>query len=877
MEAIKRYYKAHTKPLFLMAAFALPFFATLLLFAIREIYPFGGITFLKKDMYQQYTPFFYEFYRKIKHGETLWYSWNAGLGANFLAVIAYYLASPLNLLIVLFPEKYILEFMSYFVVIKTGLMGLTAAMYLRFRFKSYDPAIVFFSLCYAMSAFMAAYNWNVEWMDVLFIAPVTLMGLEMIMEDRSPLIYYLSLSYAIFTNYYLSIMLCIFLLLRFVTLTVIKGFRPGRLISFSLFSVLAAASSAVLLLPEYYALRFTTFTNIRFPGELKLYMGPIDILTSHLPGVEPETGLEHYPNIYCGLLIIFLVILYAFNVREKLKERICSLALLLFFILSFDINILNFIWHGLNFPDSLPARQGYLYTLLLITMAYEAFLMIRSSKQDFFFLSLALFYVLVVVTAFFSDKERLDDLARILTLVFSLGIVILCLFYRSAPPKEHFPGNGQELLFRYSILFTLMLEIILNMYYTNNRTVKREDYFSKYDDFKVLNSEKIMADTDDDSPLSRADEVGRSVRNNSMMIDYPSLSFFSSTTNGLIIKYLNKYGFMNSRVFYLADGSTAVTSLLSGQKYIFVPQGRLCTSDDIASPYKHSNGAALYEFNDFLPNGYVIRCNDEVRKKLFIPSENAEKIIDSLIPSPNSDGSPVEAQNTLMHDLNISGTALMSYGSIENGTVSKKDNSLTVSFSDACHLYAYNRTKTKAEVKVVFSDGTSLGKLPLNKYRYLVDLGYRGKGMNATFISEDKNDTELDIEFYRLNPSVVDSFTSAVNRAEKLKNIELSADELKGNIDMEASGELILCVPYEPGWKLFVDGQKREIDLFDGLWISTRLEKGSHDIRISFFPKGLKTGALISLLSVLTAILSLWYEGILRRRKAQAGHFTSPR
>ncbi len=875
MESLIKYYKTHTKPLFYLTAFALPFFATLLLFVLRNIYPFGDITFLKKDMYQQYTPFFYEFYRKIKHGESLWYSWNAGLGTNFLAVIAYYLASPLNFLIILFPEKYILEFMSYSVVIKTGLMGLTSSMYLRYHFKRYDPAIVVFSLCYAMSAFMAAYNWNVEWMDVLFIAPVTVLGLEIIMDDGSPLIYYLSLSYAIFTNYYLSIMLCIYLFLQFVILNVIRGFRTGRLIRFIIFSLLSASTAALLLLPEYYALKFTTFTNIRFPSELKIYLGPVDLLTSHLPGVEPETGLGHYPNIYCGLLVFFLIFLYAFNIRNRTKERICCLSLLIFFILSFDINILNFIWHGLNFPDSLPARQGYLYTLLLITIGYDAFLLIRSSKQDLLYISLALSYILIVVTAYFSDRERMDDIAKILTFVFALSIVIFCLFYRSAPSKEHFPGNMQELLFRYALLLTLSFEIILNMYYTNNRTVKRDDYFSKYDDFKVLNTEKIMADIDDDSPLSRADEVGRSVRNDSMMIDYPSLSFFSSTTNGLIIKYLNKYGFMNSRVFYLSDGSTAVTSLLSGQKYIFVPSGRICTSDDIASPYKHSNGAALYEYNDYLPNGYVIRCNDVVKDKLFIPSGDAEKIIDSLIPAPNSEGSPVEAQNALMHDLNISGTALMSYGSHDSGSTSGHDNSLTVNFSDACHLYAYNRTKTKAEVKVNFSDGTSLGKLPLNKYRYLVDLGYRGKGTNATFISEDKDDTEMDIEFYRLNPSVVDSFTSAVNRSERLSGIEISDNELSGHIDMNSPGELILSVPYEPGWKLYIDGNEADIRLFDGLWISAHLEKGPHDIRISFFPKGFRSGVVISLLSVIAAVLGLWYESLLRRRKAHAATMSS--
>ena len=866
MEKLKDYYEKHYRIIFYPAAFLLPLFCTLLLFAVRHIYPFGDITFLKKDMYQQYTPFFYEFYRKLKNGDTFWYSWNAGLGANFLAVIAYYLASPLNLLLKFFPEDHILEFMTYSIVIKTALMGLTESTYLAFHFKRHDPAMVFFGFAYSMSAFMAAYSWNIEWMDVLFISPLVLLGLEKLTDRGSSLCYCLSLSYAIFTNYYLSIMLCIYVFLYFIVLNIVKGFDLKVFIRFIIFSLLSGLSSAVLILPEYHALRFTTFTNIRFPSEFKFYMDPIRLFTSHLPGVTPETGLGHYPNIYCGLLTVFLVLIYALYTDEGLKEKLCHLFLILFFLLSFNINVLNFIWHGLNFPDSLPARQGYLYILLLMTVAYKGFLVIREEKQNFFYAAIIISYILIVVTAFFSDKERMDDPARIITYVTALILMILFLFYRYSPAKIHFPGNGQETFFRYAILFCFAFEIVLNMYYTNGRTVKRTDYFKKYEDFKPLNEEKAALDKENDSPLSRGDEVGRSVRNHSMMVDYPSLSFFSSTTNGLLIKYLSKYGFMNSRVFYLHDGSTVFTSLLSGQKYIFVPEGKICTSEDIAAAIKFNNGAALYEYRDSLPNGYVLRLNDEAEKKLFIPSSHAEQIIDGEETPPNGKSSPAEAQNDLMHDLNIAGTALMSYGSEDNGTITRSDNALTVTYSDSCHLYAYDHTKTENEVKVNVSDGTSLGKVQFNKYRYFLDLGHHAEGTKITFIPEDSSDKDMDIEFYRLNMSVLDSFTSSVNGSEKLEDLKLDDDSLKGVIDMKTPGHLILTVPYEPGWTMKVDGRDTHIDLFDGLWISTGLSGGRHEIELDFFPKGLKEGRMISLFSSVLMLLLLLYENLMLKR-----------
>lgn len=44
-------------------------------------------------MYHQYAPFFSEFRHKLLSGESLLYSWDVGMGVNFAALYAYYLAS----------------------------------------------------------------------------------------------------------------------------------------------------------------------------------------------------------------------------------------------------------------------------------------------------------------------------------------------------------------------------------------------------------------------------------------------------------------------------------------------------------------------------------------------------------------------------------------------------------------------------------------------------------------------------------------------------------------------------------------------------------------------------------------------------------------
>ena len=79
------------------------------------------------------------------------------------------------------------------------------------------PAFVF-STAYALSGFVAAYSWDVMWMDVVAVAPLAIVGLEKLVRDKKPVLYYVSLALCILSNYYLSIMLCIFLVFWFAWL-----------------------------------------------------------------------------------------------------------------------------------------------------------------------------------------------------------------------------------------------------------------------------------------------------------------------------------------------------------------------------------------------------------------------------------------------------------------------------------------------------------------------------------------------------------------------------------------------------------------------------------------------------------------------------------
>jgi len=122
---------------------------------------------------------------KLRSGESLMYSWTIGLGADFVSLFAYYLASPLNWFILLCPKGYVIEFMSILMILRISLCGLTFAYYLKKHFHTNHPAIAVFGTAYALSAFMAAYAWNVMWTDCLVLAPLIILGVEQLVKDKT--------------------------------------------------------------------------------------------------------------------------------------------------------------------------------------------------------------------------------------------------------------------------------------------------------------------------------------------------------------------------------------------------------------------------------------------------------------------------------------------------------------------------------------------------------------------------------------------------------------------------------------------------------------------------------------------------------------------
>ena len=88
-------------------SFLLPPAILFISYALFKVYPFGERSVLSLDLNAQYVYYFDYMYDVFAGKESLFYSWSRNLSGEFMGIIGYYLASPFNFIVWLFPRKMI--------------------------------------------------------------------------------------------------------------------------------------------------------------------------------------------------------------------------------------------------------------------------------------------------------------------------------------------------------------------------------------------------------------------------------------------------------------------------------------------------------------------------------------------------------------------------------------------------------------------------------------------------------------------------------------------------------------------------------------------------------------------------------------------------
>lgn len=851
----------------ILAAFCLPVLLMLLAFLVMGIYPAGENQIAVIDMYHQYVPFLGELQNKLQSGGSLFYTWNGAGGSNFWNLLAYYGASPLNLILVLFPKKFLMEGVTLILLLKIGLCGSTMAVYLRTVFwdsqgRRADVSLVGFATLYALCSYVMAYYWCIMWTDAVALLPLCILGLHRILEGDSGVFYTVCLALTVFINYYMAIMVCIFILCYYPVLYFIKVqgesaghfFKTtGRAVGYSLLGV---AMAAVMLLPTWLSMQSTYYISADMPQETEFYNDLLDILNQLLPNAQ-LTYREGLPNLYCGMFVVILLVFYWISKTISLREKLLNGAFLVFLILSLNINKLDFIWHGFHFPNQLPYRYTFVICFLLIGMAYKVFLRVDEIRIRHLWIVLAAgggYYVLAqkILTEHIKDMD-LFVYSGLAWLALYGGVLIL---YKK--------GLLQKNLLIVLTVILLTCEMVSNTCTSLDKvgTTLRSNYYENEADVTKL----IEATEGTGGDFGRTEMNDNYILNCPAMYHYKGISQFSSSVNANATALMEQIGVEGepSKNRFNYNQTDPVTNAMLNIRYLIGKN--LPIEDSDFTLIGRSGNSRLYESKYPLSIGYMTAGT--IRTWNY-EQDNPFRVLDDYVRAVTENKytrifSEVEASDVASSNVELTGTGTGTWDCKLNNEDKKSKTVLNYEAKTTGKQYLFIEAD-EADTILVSREGKD-GKTEIrNDCGSIVNIGEMEQGDVFTVTIEYKAGKMGSVVSHvcTMDDAIWQDAYKTLS-ADLLDVTDYGDSYLKGKIHVDRDGVFVTSIPYEAGWTLKVDGRTREInELVGGAWISTSLSAGEHEIELSFRPPGLIAGLLITLACIGLLIAAEWW----RRRR----------
>ena len=806
-------------------SFILPMVIMFVVFTSLGVGFIGDKTIVSSDMYTQYVAYFGKFKDILSGDGSIFYSFNKSIGGNNIGLFAYYLASPLNLLLILFPKSAIGEFIFIIYLIKIGLASLCFSLYISKVYKKKDLFVVIFSLCYALMSYNICFQMNIMWMDGMMLLPLVALGIEEIILKGKYKLYMIVLFMVVVSNYYIGYMICIFSVVYFFYKSIIyKKISLPRTFKFFGASFITGGLASFLLIPVLISLSngkadFNLFSEaITIKQNLSNFLSKLFIGSYNMGQV-----MKSPTNIYCSVMVAELLILYFFNREINIRNKIASLIVIVFIALSFFISTFILLWHGFDYPIGFQYRNSFIFCFFVIILAYECWLKIKGSNYKGLIIAV-LFFVATSIYVSYGDYDYLDSNKIIATFIISLCYIIvfmICIKFNTI---------SKIILPLISLL--VMTELSLNAY-LSMKNIKYIDkgHIGEYIETVSPLIEEVKSLNDN---FYRIEQVYRNTLNDSMLLNYNGLGHSSSANEESTGRLIKNFGFKTSTINEIYNmGTTIPIDSILGIKYLI----------SMEEPEINEAKNKFVYNNDILKS--MVNENYDIYKELNVTDIKLNnlsevKYDDETVYQKEIKGVKATIELTLKAQEYGPVYMFLKSSEYENGFSSKKSN-------------------------ISSQNGVSITVNSNVKYDQ-----FTGHGYNIQFIGTYHKDEEITIEISVLNDSFsidevqlyychMDKFQEVYKNLSSniIENTVYEDGYVKGNIEVTADKTLMYTsIPYDEGWSLKVDGEDYDyFKILDGL-IGVKLQPGEHKIEFKYKLPGLELGIGISIFSLGILILA---------------------
>ncbi|MEG1744529.1 MAG: YfhO family protein, partial [Ruthenibacterium sp.] len=129
----------------------------LCLYALLGVWPLGTGSVLTGDLNGQYISYNARFARAIFAGDSVSYTFEKQMGGSMLGILAYYCASPFNLLYLLVPAVHYAKMAGLVLALKLVCTAVAMAFFLGRHNGTLRHRAVLPALCYAFCAYFLIY------------------------------------------------------------------------------------------------------------------------------------------------------------------------------------------------------------------------------------------------------------------------------------------------------------------------------------------------------------------------------------------------------------------------------------------------------------------------------------------------------------------------------------------------------------------------------------------------------------------------------------------------------------------------------------------------------------------------------------------------
>lgn len=849
------------KHYYIWMAALLSFAAITLCYMGLGVYPFGEKSVMIIDMHHQYSSFFSLVREKITSFGSLSYSDSVGMGGGLIPLIAYYLCSPYNIIALIFPRAYLTEAIALIEVLKITSAGATFAIFCRGVFKKEDYGTVAASVAYALSAYFIAYSWDVMWLDCLVLLPLIVYGLEKVMKGESPLLYSITLGLAITTNYYIGYMVCIFMVLWFITRMLETGDQYGslaakqkaliwlkKIVRFAWTSAVGGMLSMWILIPTAISLRETSGAEDEFAREVTGNFDFWDIFSRTFYGMSPTERGDNLPNIYCSMLAVLMIALFLLCRRIRLRTRVCFGGLLGVLVVLMANNWTNFAFHGFHFPNDLPYRNSFLVSFVMLAIAVQALDQIKEIDRETVFKAFAVVAGMLVI----EQKIGNSGYTSVWT---ALGLLALyTLIIGCAPLFKSIKRNTAVALILAVTFVEMSTNAVLMIEQLNDNEVftERESFVYDYNINKAAVSYVEEINTDG----SRMEILPRKTCNDDALYDYSGLTVFASSNAKATTTLMGKLGYaINGVNSYIYNSYVPLIDSILNLKYVAFnhdigTHAQLTFIDSVTDGdgnyrYIYQNTMALAR--GFTVDSDIIYWNSgtgkyenpfEVQNKFVEYAANAVPVYTMLNPTVESeDGMTVEFNGSYFYADAAGGT-----GSFTAVVVKEKETQT--------YVYVDCRAASGISVSV---DNSNWSVTPYEPY--IIDLGKLAVGDEVRINLTSDSTCSGNIFVAELDADALNNAISALGQ-DQLSVTQIRDGYIKGSISASRECVMFTSIPYNDGWTVTVDGKTVETIAIGDALLGIPLTEGTHQVEMKYHTDGFPLGITLTLLGII--LLVLW-------------------